>query len=104
MPISIAQNRDCMEAMREFPDKYFDLAVVDPPYGIGESSKQGKGVRSDFVFDKRNGRKYPVKTFHSVKEWDVEQPPQAYFDELFRVAKRHIIFGENYLQFHQKCQ
>ena len=37
MSISIVENRDCLEAMKEFPDKFFDLAIVDPPYGIGES-------------------------------------------------------------------
>ena len=96
MPISICENRDCMEAMGEFPDKYFELAVVDPPYGIGESRAQGENARGKFVIDKRSGKKTYLKRFHTPKDWDDRQPPQEYFNELFRVARRHLIFGENY--------
>ena len=91
-----------MAAMAEFPDGYFDLAVVDPPYGIGESRAQGENARGKFVIDKRSGKKTYLKRFHTPKDWDDRQPPQEYFNELFRVARRHLIFGENYLQFEQK--
>lgn len=101
-PISEVYNEDCMAGMARYPDKYFDLAVVDPPYGIGESKKQGKGKRNDFILDKRNGRLTQVKTYHQPKDWDDAQPPQCYFDELFRVCTKIIIFGENYILFRQK--
>ena len=73
-------NRDCMEGMKEFPDNYFDLAIVDPPYGIGASGKTyGKRI---------------IK--HEKKNWDSEPPPPSYFKELFRVSEKQIIFGGNY--------
>lgn len=99
-----AFNRDCMEAMREFPNRFFDLAISDTEYGIGESRKQGVGKRNDFIVDGRNGKVTPVKTYHIAKSWDDRQPEQSYFDELFRVSKKHIIFGENYILFDQKDQ
>ena len=81
MPISICENRDCMEAMGEFPDKYFELAVVDPPYGIGASEMQmGLGK----------------KTWKRGKKWDNEAPTQDYFSELLRVSKNQIVWGGNY--------
>ncbi len=78
--ISIAENRDCMAAMAEFPDGFFDLAVVDPPYGIGrDGGETGK-----------NWKRY------EEKEWDNSRPNKTYFDELFRVSKSQIIWGGNY--------
>jgi site-specific DNA-methyltransferase (adenine-specific) len=73
-------NEDCMIGMARYPNKYFDLAIVDPPYGIG--AENGTGDYSKAV----------VKT---GKKWDVA-PPQAYFNELFRVSKRQVIWGGNY--------
>lgn len=96
---SEAYNRDCLEAMREMPDKAFDLAIVDPPYGLGEGTKH---LSRQQPVRQRNGSDLPVLSLHTAKDWDTEQPPQVYFDELFRVSRKHIIFGENYLQFSQK--
>lgn len=76
-------NMDCIQGMKEFPDKYFDLAIVDPPYGINLNNNIGR----------RKGDKpsnYP-KTY-----WDKEIPKQEYFDELFRVSKKQIVWGGNY--------
>lgn len=70
-------NMDCMEGMKEFPDKYFDLAIVDPPYGIGISTN-------------------PVRQKHAKKIWDKDIPSDDYFYELFRVSKNQIIWGGNY--------
>lgn len=70
-------NEDNMELMARFPDNYFDLAIVDPPYGIGIS-------------------KNPVRQQHEKKEWDNEIPSEKYFEELFRVSKNQIIWGGNY--------
>jgi len=76
---------DCMHGMREYPDKYFDLAVVDPPYGIGyDGANQSSGSHG--------GRKG-----HKFKGWDNEIPKLEYFTELFRVSKNQIVWGANYM-------
>lgn len=80
-------NMDCMEGMRQFPDKYFDLAIVDPPYGIGDRLVDGAG--KDVM------KKY--KDSYKQKRWDVA-PSQEYFTELFRVSKNQVIWGGNYFQ------
>lgn len=72
-----AHNTDCMGFMKDIPDKYYDLAIVDPPYGIGIS-------------------KNPVRQQHNKKEWDNSIPSSDYFKELFRVSKNQIIWGGNY--------
>lgn len=70
-------NMDCMNGMREFSDKYFDLAIVDPPYGIGES-----GVRNSSRSKLAKARDYP-----GYYGGDLEPPSSEYFKELFRVSK-----------------
>lgn len=81
-------NEDCMEGMKRYPDKYFDLAIVDPPYGIGGDREIGvkKGCRESKWIK---------------KEWDALPPQQNYFDELFRVSKEQIIWGGNYFNLPQ---
>lgn len=79
-------NMDCMDGMKEFPDGYFDLAVVDPPYGIGESGKKNH-TRVKVAISK------DYKPFEGA---DLEAPNKAYFDELLRVSKNQIIFGANH--------
>lgn len=74
---------DCIELMARYPDKHFDLAIVDPPYGIGED---GGKCRT-------RGSK---RTNGEAKGWDKEPPPMEYFVELRRVAKHQIIWGGNY--------
>lgn len=78
-------NIDCMEYMKTIPDKYFDLGIADPPYGIKE---HGKGISRH-----RGGQ---VFTCFENKGWDNKIPDKEYFDELFRVSKNQIIFGANY--------
>lgn len=81
------RNCDNMELMREFPDNYFDLAIVDPPYGIGFSDYE------------RGGGSEKLKTRHTKngkKDWDKQIPSDEYFAELFRVSKNQIIWGGNY--------
>lgn len=80
--MNIAYNMDCMEYMRSLPDKAFDLAVVDPPYGIG-----------------MDGGNVGYKGFNNFekKEWDKHIPEKIYFDELFRVSKEQIVWGGNYM-------
>lgn len=76
-------NGDCMEAMREMPDGFFELAIVDPPYGINAEGGTGK-------YGKRKFRSEKAKT------WDAGIPPPEYFAELRRVSQNQIIFGGNY--------
>jgi site-specific DNA-methyltransferase (adenine-specific) len=82
MPNSIAENRDCMNAMLDFPDKYFELAIVDPPYGIGAQEGFGKWQSKKF-------RK-------SGKDWDSTIPNFEYFEEVRRLSKNQVIWGGNY--------
>jgi len=84
MPNSIAENRDCMDAMREFPDNFFELAIVDPPYGIGRDG-------SKKTTSKHGGRKA-----HKFKGWDNARPGDDFFKELRRVSKNQIVWGANY--------
>jgi len=70
-------NEDNMELMARYPDNYFDLAIVDPPYGIGIS-------------------KNPIRQQHKKKDWDNEIPLENYFNELKRVSKNYIVWGGNY--------
>ena len=79
-------NMDCMDGMKEFPDKYFDLAVVDPPYGIGESGEKNH-TRSKLAVSKKY-KPYTGK--------DLKSPEQDYFKELMRVSKNQVIFGANH--------
>ena len=74
-------NADCLVEMKNIDNNYFDLAIVDPPYGI-EVNKMTLG-----------SGKYKNKG----KSWDSETPPQEYFDELFRISKNQIIWGANYM-------
>lgn len=74
-------NEDNMELMKRYPDKHFDLAIVDPPYGIN-AGKMTMGT------GKHN--------FKKGKDWDSDIPNKEYFDELFRVSKNQIIWGGNY--------
>lgn len=87
---------DCMQGMKEFPDKYFDLAIVDPPYGRKE---HGGRNRSGYVRQK-NGSKIFVKDGrYENRKWDNEPPSEDYFNELMRVSKNQIIFGCNYFDY-----
>jgi site-specific DNA-methyltransferase (adenine-specific) len=77
-----------MAGMADKPDGYFDLAIVDPPYGIGEDGSRGNPASAKW--------KNPKPTKHIVKKWDKTPPTKEYFDELFRVSKNQIIWGANY--------
>lgn len=91
-PQSIVYNRDCVEYMRNLPDAYFDLAICDPPYGIGAD----KPTIKPGLCKQKNGTFLRVRTpDYGKKDWDV-LPQQEYFDQLFRVSKNQIIFGANY--------
>ena len=77
---------DCMDAMAKMPDKSYDLAIVDPPYGIGAENHAG---------NKENGW-----TQWAKKDWDKAIPTAEYWKELFRVSKNQIVWGANYMTEH----
>lgn len=90
MPVSEAHNLDCMAYMQKLPDKFFDLAVVDPPYGIAATAGRHG-----------SGGKLTSRLLHTaVKKWRVwdKKPSPAYFRELFRVSQHQIIWGGNYFE------
>jgi len=75
-------NEDCMDLMARYPDGYFELAIVDPPYGIGRFKKMNKG---DAIHKKTD----------FGKNWNNQKPNDVFFNELFRVSKNQIIWGAN---------
>lgn len=80
------RNVDCMTMIREYPDKHFELAIVDVPYGIGED-----GSKNHTRDNKAIAKKY--KSFYGE---DIKSPDVEYFIELFRVSKNQIIWGANH--------
>lgn len=85
-PISEVYLMDCIQGMKEYPDKYFDLAICDPPYGINRS-----GQTETFTKNPKHKRKH-----FENKGWDLSIPEMQYFTELFRVSQNQIIWGANY--------
>jgi len=83
VPFTIVHLEDCTKALKRFDDNYFDVAIVDPPYGIGEDGGKARTRGSK----RTNGEK---------KGWDNERPNAEYFAELMRVSKNQIIWGGNY--------
>ena len=83
LEINKIYNADCLELMKDIPDKSIDLVLTDPPYGIGNKFKGGK--------------KSKLNKFNKIVEkgWD-KAPTQIYFDEIFRISKNQIIWGGNY--------
>jgi site-specific DNA-methyltransferase (adenine-specific) len=117
-PRSTVFNMDCIEVMKDYPDKYFDLAIVDPPYGIN-APLMGMGSNPNRSGKDKNGEHaYPsISTAVKIKQgrlnhgtgklkdralntmncnWDYEKPSKEYFEQLFRVSKNQIIWGGNY--------
>ena len=79
-----------MELMSRYEDNHFDLAIVDPPYGINADVEQNKQSESNRI---SNGGKW--KKYHKSK-WDIEVPNDIYFKEIKRVSKNQIVWGGNY--------
>lgn len=79
-PSSVVYNMDCVEGMKQYPDKYFDLSICDPPYGIDINS---------------SGR---LGHYGGKKNWDNTTPTEEYFAQLFRVSKNQIIWSGNYFK------
>lgn len=87
MEMNRLYNMDCMDGMRKYPDKFFDLAIVDPPYGIGESGAKNHS----------RGKLTAAKDYKPYIGCDVKPPEKEYFEELFRVSKDQIIWGANHM-------
>lgn len=88
--MNIFINGDCMNpenGMPSYPDKYFDLAIVDPPYGIKEPAHR--------IYHEA-GKAAALKKNYNKALWNQDKPDNCYFDELFRVSKNQIIWGGNY--------
>lgn len=83
-------NVDCLAYMKTVDDRFFDLAIVDPPYGIGYSTDAFKKS------GKQGRRAKAPKNFYANKNWDQSPPEDDYFKELFRVSKNQIIWGANH--------
>lgn len=86
-PLSLVYNIDCMEYMQSLPDNHFDIAIVDPPYGLDKKSTHGRGKLKDRCLNRGN-----------IQKWDI-RPTEEYFNELFRVSKNQIIWGWKLLSF-----
>lgn len=107
-------NMDCMKGMKQFPDKYFGLAIVDPPYGINapnmamgsNKARKGDGYPGISTAERlRKGRlnagagKLKNRAIQTMNcAWDFNPPTEEYFQELFRVSKNQIIWGGNYFK------
>jgi len=84
-------NADCIEAMRAMPDKAYDLAIVDPPYGLGKRLSGGTNHKNGFN----------AHHWQKMRDgWDSTPPNAEYFNELFRVSQNQIIWGANYYPQH----
>ena len=82
---------NCMEIMKQYPDKYFQLACIDPPYGLDDWNN--RGTNSEHMNKKH-------MQLDKIKTWENNAPKKEYFDELFRVSKNQIIWGgNNFLEF-----
>ena len=79
-------NCDCMELMKNTPDKYYDLCIVDPPYGIGECGDKNVS----------RGKLAKAKNYKAFAGNDISAPDKEYFNELIRISKNQIIFGANH--------
>lgn len=82
-------NEDCMDLMSRYPDNYFDLAIVDPPYGINADKKNSK---REF----KSKKSASVSKDYGSQEWDSNVPKVNYFKELMRVSRKQVVWGVNY--------
>jgi len=112
MPVSEVFNMDCKEYMKTIPDKYFDLACVDPPYGINASNMQmgsapnrkekgqypgiSTSVKLKGRLNSGGGHMKNSLLVNDLCEWDKFKPTNEYFNEIFRISKNQIIWGGNY--------
>ena len=82
-------NADCMDILKQLPDKCIDLVLTDPPYGI-------KMAKNTNIVSSNAKAGFYSKELHSLKDWDNQRPTKEYFEEIVRVSKNQVIFGGNY--------
>jgi site-specific DNA-methyltransferase (adenine-specific) len=97
--ISEVTNEDCMEGMARYPNKYFDLAIVDPPYVIDINKHRIKDKNIYNTGFNKYGSSISNKKDYGNKDWDKNIPEINYFNELIRISKNQIIWGGNYFAF-----
>ena len=85
---------DCMELLRQTPDNYYSLALVDPPYGIGASADSRVG--GSYTVNLGGVKKKVAAKAYTTKDWDFSKPTIEYWNELRRVSKNQIVWGGNY--------
>jgi site-specific DNA-methyltransferase (adenine-specific) len=87
-------NEDCLQALKAMADKQFDLAIVDPPYGIGASADSRVG--GSYTVNLGGVKKKVAAKAYTPKDWDFQKPTLEYWNELKRVSKNQIVWGGNY--------
>jgi site-specific DNA-methyltransferase (adenine-specific) len=92
VPSSVVYNEDCVEALKRFPDNYFDLAIVDPPYGIERFKKCSEADVSGATTTKS---RRIAERFQRMETVNNDKPSDEYWEQLFRVSKNQIIWGAN---------
>lgn len=95
VPSSEVYLEDCVQALKRFNDNHFDLAIVDPPYGIGADKAQNNAALSRIKAEGKSKAGRGWKLYHET-DWDNETPTAEYWAELFRVSKNQIVWGGNY--------
>lgn len=93
--INTVINDDCLNVLKDLPDRCIDLVLTDPPYGINYDLQQNKQSESGRISNGGKWKKYEYTA------WDKNPPTQEYFDEIFRVSKNQIIWGGNYFNLPQ---
>jgi site-specific DNA-methyltransferase (adenine-specific) len=92
--ISEVFNEDCMAVMARYPDKYFDLAICDPPYGIDIAEKSDRLGKAKTKWASGGSFKH-----YEYSDWDKNTPNEEYWFELFRVSKNQIVWGWNFYDY-----
>jgi len=95
VPLSEVYLEDCTKALKRFNDNHFDLAIVDPPYGIGADKAQNNAAMQRIKAEGKSkaGRGWKL---YADTDWDNEIPTIEYWEQLFRVSKNQIVWGGNY--------
>jgi site-specific DNA-methyltransferase (adenine-specific) len=94
VPSSEVYLEDCVKALKRYADNHFDLAIVDPPYGIGASADSRVG--GSYTVNMGGVKRKVAAKQYTAKDWDFEKPTTEYWNELFRVSKNQIVWGGNY--------
>jgi site-specific DNA-methyltransferase (adenine-specific) len=93
---------DSLQALKGYTDNHFDVAIVDPPYGLGfDGEKTSMTISPNMESERKKFWKGKKVNQYTKKDWDKEVPPKEYWDELFRVSKNQIVWGGNHFELPQ---